>query len=165
MRLRRRSATLIIDDTLVPRVSKQAPGVAVRHDHARKANRPAFLNSQGWVTLALVVRATRRAGTQTVPLCSRLIESINHPGKLLMALDLVQSLRGRPRKYGPRLSAESKPRLLIATETHLNAVSVITIFAAWMRHQFTGLCLRPAYQAKSRKFVMSEPAPTTPRRC
>jgi hypothetical protein len=72
-------ATLIIDDTLVPRCSSQAPGVAVRHDHGRNANRPTLLNCQCWVTLALVVRATRRAGTQTVPLCSRLIESINHP--------------------------------------------------------------------------------------
>jgi hypothetical protein len=335
-------ATLIIDDTLVPRCSSQAPGVAVRHDHARKANRPTFLNCQCWVTLALVVRATRRAGTQSVPLRSRLVDSINHPGKLQMALDLVQSLRGRlprvrllidswymrrklilplldqtvqvigqvrrdtalflppsprsagrgrPRTYGARVSAEtiealpvtereifiygksqrvrlrslrvsvrflkgllvravwcqmlqkdgtwSTPRLLIATETHLNAVSVITVygkrwaieplfhnlkrwwgvnnlwqqskqalelwmqirctayalmqllaltlhenfplleiapwrrgasitaglFAAWMRRQFTGVRLRSAYEAKSRKFVMPEPAPAMPMRC
>ena len=47
---------LIIDDTLVPRTAKTGPGISVKHDHARKANRPTFLNSQCWVTLALVVQ-------------------------------------------------------------------------------------------------------------
>ncbi|MBU6993753.1 transposase [Ferrovum myxofaciens] len=47
---------LIIDDTLVPRCAKKGPGISVKHDHSHKANRPTFLNSQGWVTLALVVR-------------------------------------------------------------------------------------------------------------
>ena len=45
-------ANLIIDDTLVPRTAKTGPGISVKHDHARKANRPTFLNSQCWVTLA-----------------------------------------------------------------------------------------------------------------
>src|SRR3954447_2697369 len=36
----------IIDDTLAPRSSAQAPGVAVRFDHAAKTNRPTFENSQ-----------------------------------------------------------------------------------------------------------------------
>lgn len=31
--------TLVIDDTLVPRSSEQAPGCAYRHDHRRKINR------------------------------------------------------------------------------------------------------------------------------
>lgn len=90
-----RVATFVIDDTLVPRCSSQAPGVAVRHDHARKANRPPFLNGQCWVTLALVVRPTRRLGTQSVPLRSPLVDSISQPGKLLIALDLIESLRGQ----------------------------------------------------------------------
>src|SRR4051795_7239043 len=46
----------IIDDTLAPRCSAQAPGVAVRFDHAAKTNRPAFLLCQGFVTLVVPCR-------------------------------------------------------------------------------------------------------------
>ena len=45
----------VIDDTLAPRCSAQAPGVAVRFDHAAKTNRPAFLRCQCFVTLSAVV--------------------------------------------------------------------------------------------------------------
>src|SRR5215210_5648352 len=45
----------IIDDTLAPRCSAKAPGAAVRFDHARKPNRPAFLLCQAFVTLGAVV--------------------------------------------------------------------------------------------------------------
>ena len=37
---------LIIDDTLVPRCAKTGPGISIKHDHSRKANRPTFLTSQ-----------------------------------------------------------------------------------------------------------------------
>ena len=53
---------LIIDDTRVPRTAKTGPGIRVKHDHARKANRPTFLNSPCWVTLALVVRVRHGRG-------------------------------------------------------------------------------------------------------
>jgi hypothetical protein len=43
---------LIIDDTLVSRCAKTGPGISIKHDHSHKANRPSFLNSQCWVTLA-----------------------------------------------------------------------------------------------------------------
>jgi hypothetical protein len=38
--------TLVIDDTLALRHSPTAPGSAVRHDHARKTNRPDFVQAQ-----------------------------------------------------------------------------------------------------------------------
>src|SRR5688500_5398385 len=50
-----RRCFVVIDDTLAPRCSAQAPGVALRFDHAAKANRPAFLLCQCFVTLSAVV--------------------------------------------------------------------------------------------------------------
>ena len=85
---------LIIDDTLVPRTAKTGPGISVKHDHARKANRPTFLNSQCWVTLALVVRV-RLGSALTVPIRSWLVEESGQRGKLLVARQLIDSVRGQ----------------------------------------------------------------------
>jgi hypothetical protein len=84
---------LIIDDTLVPRTAKIGPGISVKHDHARKANRPTFLNSQCWVTLALVVRV-RLGSALTVPIRSWLVEESGQRGKLWVARQLIDSVRG-----------------------------------------------------------------------
>ena len=83
---------LIIDDTLVPRTAKTGPGIGVKHDHARKANRPTFLNSQCWVTLALVVRV-RVGSALTVPIRSWLVEESAQRGKLWVARQLIDSVR------------------------------------------------------------------------
>jgi hypothetical protein len=301
-------ATLIIDDTLVPRGSEQAAGVAIRHDHARKRNRPQFLNCQCWVSLALVIHA-RHGRALTVPLRSWLVDSTHHRGKLTIAHELIGSLRGRldqvrvlfdswymrrsliapllaanvqvlgqvrrdtalflPPEPTPgrrvrlrstiavarflkgvrvravwcqmlqRDGAWSRPRLLIATETQLCAQAVVRVYAkrwgieplvhnlkrwwgcanlwqhsrqalelwmqirctayalmqmlalsahehfplmdiapwrrgapitagllaAWMRIKFTGVRARDAYQPKSRKFILPEPAPDRRLRC
>ena len=84
---------LIIDDTLVPRTAKTGPGIGVKHDHARKANRPTFLNSQCWVTLALVVRV-RLGSALTVPIRYWLVEESGQRGKLWVARQLIDSVRG-----------------------------------------------------------------------
>jgi hypothetical protein len=83
---------LIIDDTLVPRTAKAGPGIGVKHDHSRKANRPTFLNSQCWVTLALVVRV-RLGSALTVPIRSWLVEESGQRGKLWVARQLIDSVR------------------------------------------------------------------------
>ena len=83
---------LIIDDTLVPRTAKCGPGISVKHDHAKKANRPTFLNSQCWVTLALVVRV-RLGSALTVPIRSWLVEQSGQRGKLWVARQLIDSVR------------------------------------------------------------------------
>jgi DDE superfamily endonuclease len=83
---------LIIDDTLVPRTAKTGPGISVKHDHARKANRPTFLNSQCWVTLALVVQV-RLGSALTVPIRSWLVEESGQRGKLWVARQLIDSVR------------------------------------------------------------------------
>src|SRR5450432_4095885 len=46
---------VVLDDTLVMRWSASVPGVAVRHEHSRKPNRPRFVNAQCWVTIGLVM--------------------------------------------------------------------------------------------------------------
>ena len=85
--------TLIIDDTLVPRCAKTGPGISIKHDHSHKANRPTFLNSQCWVTLALVVRV-RLGSALTVPIRSWLLEESGQRGKLWVARQLIDSVRG-----------------------------------------------------------------------
>ena len=83
---------LIIDDTLVPRCAKTGPGISIKHDHSHKANRPTFLNSQCWVTLALVVRV-RLGSALTVPIRSWLVEESGQRGKLWVARQLIDSVR------------------------------------------------------------------------
>jgi DDE superfamily endonuclease len=85
---------LIIDDTLVPRCAKTGPGISIKHDHSHKANRPTFLNSQCWVTLALVVRV-RLGSALTVPIRSWLVEESGQRGKLWVARQLLDSVRGQ----------------------------------------------------------------------
>jgi hypothetical protein len=84
---------LIIDDTRVPRMAKTGPGISVKHDHARKANRPTFLNCQCLVTLALVVRV-RLGSALTVPIRSWRVEESGQRGKLWVARQLIDSVRG-----------------------------------------------------------------------
>lgn len=85
---------LIIDDTLVPRCAKTGPGISIKHDHSHKANRPTFLNGQCWVTLALVVRV-RLGSALTVPIRSWLVEESGQRGKLWVARQLIDSVRGQ----------------------------------------------------------------------
>jgi len=51
----RRRWFLMIDDTIVFRSSKKAPGSAIHHQHGTKTNRPTFVRGQCWVTLALTL--------------------------------------------------------------------------------------------------------------
>jgi hypothetical protein len=88
---------LIIDDTLVPRSTKRGPGISVKHDHSHKANRPRFLNSQCWVTLALVV-TSRMGSALTIPVRSWLVEESGQRGKLWVARQLIDAVRGQVRE-------------------------------------------------------------------
>lgn len=88
--------TLVIDDTLVPRKSRAAPGSAIRHDHSKKTNRPEFLTAQCWLTVGVSVRAASGA-KWVLPVLSRLVPASGNRNKLTMALEMVRSL-------GPALS-------------------------------------------------------------
>ena len=80
----------IIDDTLAPRSSAQAPGVAVRFDHAAKTNRLTFLLCQCFVTLSAVVRCRDRP--RSVPLVTGLCRSSGNAGKLAIAKGLLRAV-------------------------------------------------------------------------
>ena len=100
-----------IDDTLVPRTAKTGPGISVKHDHARMANRPTLLNTQCWVTLALVVRV-----------------------RLGSVIAIARFLKGLPvRAVWCEMRQDdgtwSRPRLILATETGLSGHDVVAIYA------------------------------------
>ena len=78
-----RRCFVVIDDTLAPRCSADAPGAAVRFDHAAKTNRPAFLLCQGFVTLSAVMPCRDRP--RSVPLVTGLCRSLGTAGKLALA--------------------------------------------------------------------------------
>src|SRR4051812_24499985 len=85
-----RRCFVVIDDTLAPRCSAQAPGVAVRFDHAAKANRPAFLLCQCFVTLSAVVPCRDRP--RSVPLVTGLCRSAGNAGKIALAKGLLRAV-------------------------------------------------------------------------
>jgi hypothetical protein len=85
-----RRCFVVIDDTLAPRCSVDAPGVAVRFDHAAKTNRPAFLLCQCFVTLSAVVPCRDRP--RSVPLVTGLCRSSGNAGKLALAKGLLRAV-------------------------------------------------------------------------
>ena len=58
--------------------------ISIQHDHSHKANRPTFVNSPCWVTLALVLRV-RLGPALTVQIRSWLLEESGQRGKLWIA--------------------------------------------------------------------------------
>jgi hypothetical protein len=88
-----RRCFVVIDDTLAPRCSAQAPGAAVRFDHAAKTNRPAFLLCQSFVTLSAVVPCRDRP--RAVPVVTSLCRSVGNAGKLAIAKGLLRAVGDR----------------------------------------------------------------------
>src|SRR5215210_4832918 len=85
---------VVVDDTVVERLSTRAPGSMVHHNHTAKPNRPPFLRGQGWLCLAAVVERGFKVGA--VPLMLRLLRRGTNRGKLKSARFLLRLL-------GPRL--------------------------------------------------------------
>src|SRR5439155_22909156 len=84
---------VVIDDTVVERISARAPGSLVHCNHAGKPNRSRFLRGQGWLCLAAVVERGWRGGA--VPLMLRLVRRGTHRGKLGSARFLLRLLGQR----------------------------------------------------------------------
>ena len=84
---------VVIDDTVVERISAGAPGSLIHHNHSAKPNRPRFLRGQGWLCLAAVVEQGWRVGA--VPLMLRLVRRGTNRGKLRSARFLLRLLGGR----------------------------------------------------------------------
>jgi hypothetical protein len=84
---------VIIDDTLVERLSAKAPGSLTHFNHAAKPNRSRFLRGQGWICLAAVVEREWKIGA--VPLMLRLVRRGTNRGKLNSAHFLMRVLGNR----------------------------------------------------------------------
>src|SRR5205085_40771 len=81
---------VVIDDTVVERISTGAPGSLIHRNHSAKPNRPRFLRGQGWLCLAAVVERGWRVGA--VPLMLRLVRRGTDRGKLTSARFLLRLL-------------------------------------------------------------------------
>src|SRR4051794_9786510 len=84
----------VSDDTVVERVSTEAPGSWVYHTHTAKPNRPKFLRGQGWLCLAAVIERNAFA-VGAVPLLLRLVRRGSNRGKLRSAGLLLRLLGQR----------------------------------------------------------------------
>jgi len=83
--------TLVLDDTLVMRHSKSAPGSTIQFDHARKKNRAVYVQAQCWVTLGVSVLGHLGA-RHVLPVLSRLVPKSGNRNKLAIALTLVRAM-------------------------------------------------------------------------
>jgi hypothetical protein len=83
---------LVIDDVLVPRASRRAPGVCRHHQHGNKPNRPRYMWGQTWVCLSVVIE--QGWASWTVPLLSRLTRTEGNTTKLTIARVLLRAIRG-----------------------------------------------------------------------
>jgi DDE family transposase len=84
---------VIVDDTVVERISTRAPGSGIHHNHHAKPNRPPFVRGQGWLCLAAVVERGWQVGA--VPLMLRLVRRGTNRGKLKSARVLLRLLGQR----------------------------------------------------------------------
>ena len=81
---------LVIDDTIIYRNSKKAPGSKINHEHGSKANRPQYVRGQNWVSLASVV--TQGLSTVAIPILSRMMRVDGNTSKLDAAKTLIRVL-------------------------------------------------------------------------
>jgi DDE superfamily endonuclease len=84
---------VVVDDSVVERISTRAPGSLIHHNHTAKPNRPPFLRGQGWLCLAAVVERGFHIGA--VPLMLRLVRRGTNRGKLRSARFLLRLLGQR----------------------------------------------------------------------
>src|SRR4051812_8831628 len=85
---------VVIDDSVVERVSTEAPGALRHHNHNAKPNRPKFLRGQGWLCLAAVIERNDFA-VGAVPLLLRLVRRGANRGTLRSAGLLLHLLGQR----------------------------------------------------------------------
>jgi len=82
---------LAIDDTVVLRNSKKAPGSQFHHQHGSKANRPQFVRGQCWVSLSAIVEGQKQAWS--IPLISRLTRVSGNGNKLVTTSILLRVMK------------------------------------------------------------------------
>jgi len=82
---------LAIDDTIVFRSSRQAPGSKIHHQHGSKCNRPEYVRGQCWVSLMMTISKKWRIAA--VPILSRLARHTGNSNKLIAAKTLIRTVR------------------------------------------------------------------------
>lgn len=80
---------LTLDDTLLFRSSKKAPGSRIYHQHGTKENRPQYVRGQNWVCLAAVVHGFGKA---SIPLLSRMMRNVGNSSKLDAAKVIIRAI-------------------------------------------------------------------------
>jgi DDE superfamily endonuclease len=85
---------IVIDDSVVERITTAAPGSLMQHNHHAKPNRPKFLRGQGWLCLAAVIERNAFA-VGAAPLLLRLVRRGSNRGKLRSAGLLLRLLGQR----------------------------------------------------------------------
>jgi hypothetical protein len=96
---------LIIDDTLILRTSRKAPGSKIFRQHSRKPNRPEFVRGQFWVSLAAVVENGLSA--VAIPILSRLMRKKGNGSKLTAAKALIRVIAPAFDNFSVRLLLDS----------------------------------------------------------
>jgi hypothetical protein len=81
---------LVIDDTIIYRNSKKAPGSKIHHEHGCKANRPKYVRGQSWVSLASV--ANQGLSSAAIPLLFRMMRVDGNTSKLDAAKVLIRAI-------------------------------------------------------------------------
>ena len=82
----------IIDDTLVLRSSKKAPGSQKHHQHGQKTNLATYVLSQSWVHLSMVLKRTHSDTFTSVPVMARLMGMPGQTTKLNAAKALLRAI-------------------------------------------------------------------------
>jgi len=80
---------LALDDTLLFRSSRKAPGSHIYHQHGTKENRPQFVRGQNWICLAAVVNGRT---TAAIPLLSRMMRKAGNSSKLDAAKVMIRTI-------------------------------------------------------------------------
>lgn len=96
---------LIIDDTLILRTSRKAPGSKIFREHSRKPNRPEFVRGQCWVSLAAVIENGLSAAA--IPILSRLMRNEGNGSKLTAAKALIRVIAPVFEHFSVRLLLDS----------------------------------------------------------
>ena len=81
---------LIIDDTIIYRNSKKAPGSKINREHGCKANRPKYVRGQSWVSIASVVN--QGLSFTAIPLLFRMMRVNGNTSKLDAAKALIRAI-------------------------------------------------------------------------
>lgn len=84
---------LILDDSIVLRSSKNAPGSAIHHQHGNKPNLSTYVRGQCWVSLAMAAQRPNKEHV-AIPLLHRLMPSVGNTGKLVAGKVLIRAVKG-----------------------------------------------------------------------